>query len=182
MGGVCLKTGTDTNFTTNSNTAVNSSISNRNDNVNVVEIDTSDWQTYTNEEYGFSFRYPGGWILNDQQKNISLYSPELVGSTYANSFTIEVTENDFDSQKNQVEDSDLINGNLSLSKFNDDVEQSNINGLAVKAGTHSTAIGLDEKYYFIPLPNDVSLYFEFLKPKEKVNTLVEDVILTLEIL
>src|SRR3989339_80341 len=25
------------------------------------EVDISDWQTYTNEEYGLSFRYPGEW-------------------------------------------------------------------------------------------------------------------------
>ena len=28
-------------------------------------IDTSDWKTYTNEEYGFSFRYPEDWFIRD---------------------------------------------------------------------------------------------------------------------
>ncbi|MDX9893790.1 MAG: hypothetical protein RB292_05305 [Patescibacteria group bacterium] len=35
------------------------------------EIDTSDWLTYRNEEYGFEFKYPGewglhnGWVIDD---------------------------------------------------------------------------------------------------------------------
>ncbi|OGH83986.1 MAG: hypothetical protein A2373_01275 [Candidatus Magasanikbacteria bacterium RIFOXYB1_FULL_40_15] len=30
------------------------------------EVDISDWQTYTNEEYGLSFRYPGEWKLENE--------------------------------------------------------------------------------------------------------------------
>ncbi|MBI2415525.1 MAG: hypothetical protein HYV33_02565 [Candidatus Kerfeldbacteria bacterium] len=190
VGAGCTQPTTNQNNTNTSNVnavvVVNTNTVVANENTNTTntnsEVDTSDWLTYTNEEYGFEFRYPREWIVNDQQKNVSLYSPKLVGSTYANSLTIEITANDFVSQKKQVEDSDLINGNLSLSKFNNDIEELDINGLTAKVGTHSTAIGLDERYYFISLSNDVGLYFEFLKPTEKVNASIEDVIHTLEIL
>lgn len=178
----CTTNSANTN-SVNENT--NTVVANSNENTNteqVSEVDTSDWLTYTNEKYGFSFKYPSNWILNDHQKSINLYSQELVGSTYNNSLTIEVTENDFDSQKKQVENSDVIDGNVSLAKFNDDVEELNINSLRAKVGTHSTAIGLDEKYYFISLSDNLALYFEFLKPTDKVNTSIEDVINTLEVL
>lgn len=34
-----------------------------NTNVNSNEIDTSDWQTYENKEYGFEFKYPKEWKI-----------------------------------------------------------------------------------------------------------------------
>lgn len=52
------------------NTVVGNMNAELNTNVNVdantnssYEIDTSGWLMYTNEEYGFSFRYPGDWAL-----------------------------------------------------------------------------------------------------------------------
>ena len=33
------------------------------------DIDTSNWKTYTNEEYGFSFRYPEEWGVPSFQKS-----------------------------------------------------------------------------------------------------------------
>lgn len=46
--------------------------------------ETASWKTYTNEEYGFSFKYPSDWIVqitqNSQKSQIlglSLVSPEM---------------------------------------------------------------------------------------------------------
>ncbi|HEX6386576.1 MAG TPA: hypothetical protein VF177_18040, partial [Anaerolineae bacterium] len=33
--------------------------------VNVPEVDTSDWQTFSDEEYGFAFRYPADWVIEE---------------------------------------------------------------------------------------------------------------------
>jgi len=43
-----------------------------------TEIDTSDWLTYRNEEYGFELRYPGEWEVKIGEKNkvVLLISPE----------------------------------------------------------------------------------------------------------
>lgn len=52
----------DTNVTANMNVVVDNTntVVVKNDNSN-ENVDTSDWQTYTNDEYGFSFKYPSGW-------------------------------------------------------------------------------------------------------------------------
>jgi len=34
------------------------------------EIDTSDWLTYRNEEYGFEFKYPGDWVFIEPQEDL----------------------------------------------------------------------------------------------------------------
>lgn len=84
LGGVCTKipqantksaasstnTGSDVNVQTNSVVEINSNTNaNSHENTNASVLDTSDWLTYTNEEYGFSFRYPGDWGINENTTN-----------------------------------------------------------------------------------------------------------------
>lgn len=64
----------NTVVTTNQNTNTASNIN--------ANIDTSDWQVYTNEKYGFSFRYPSDWTIEEQsginydKSIVSITSPE----------------------------------------------------------------------------------------------------------
>jgi len=44
----------------NTNQSINTNI-----NIDVVDLDTSNWQTYRNEEYGFEFKYPRVWVIAD---------------------------------------------------------------------------------------------------------------------
>lgn len=41
-----------------------------------TDVDTSDWQTYTNEAYGISFRYPADWVVELHVDTFSIQSPE----------------------------------------------------------------------------------------------------------
>ncbi|MFC1613261.1 hypothetical protein ACFL23_02925 [Patescibacteria group bacterium] len=42
--------------------------------VGTDEIDTSDWKTYRNEEYGFELMYPEGWSLFFPKSNVNMIS------------------------------------------------------------------------------------------------------------
>lgn len=75
----------------NDNANLNSN-TNANENTNAVgtalelseditdtEIDTSDWETYTNEEYGFSFKYPSEWEVKENNQKCWIFtSPETI--------------------------------------------------------------------------------------------------------
>lgn len=80
LAGCTAEPTTNTNVTVNTNTVTNTNtdvVASSNDNTNEVvinentnteqvnEVDTSDWLTYTNEEYGFSFRYPSDWKVEE---------------------------------------------------------------------------------------------------------------------
>lgn len=39
-------------------------------------IDTSDWETYRNEMYGFELRYPKGWLIKD---NLAIGKNKITG-------------------------------------------------------------------------------------------------------
>lgn len=60
LGAACWKGVGNENVGVSENS--NTAISNTNDSGGET-IDTSDWLTYTNEEYGFSFMHPGDWKI-----------------------------------------------------------------------------------------------------------------------
>ncbi|OGY78358.1 MAG: hypothetical protein A3B74_01200 [Candidatus Kerfeldbacteria bacterium RIFCSPHIGHO2_02_FULL_42_14] len=64
------------NDSTTANSPVNENVNTPVNNTNTIEsdVDTSDWLTYTNEEYGFSFRYPGNWMTSANDNNIGCIS------------------------------------------------------------------------------------------------------------
>lgn len=68
----------------NINTTPNDNINGQQLNVNNQPIDTSDWQTYRNEELGFEVKYPSGWQWKDLSDNaVELFDPK---SEYYNEY------------------------------------------------------------------------------------------------
>ena len=66
------------------------------------EIDTSDWKTYRNEEYGFEFRYPEGWLECETPQGdygfLFLNRSEINCKNYQSNLIVKVSklESDFD--------------------------------------------------------------------------------------
>jgi|GEM_PF-2827210 len=73
-------TNSNTNTVANTNTGMNTNteVNTNSENMNTSDIDTSDWKTYENTKYGYSFMYPGDW---------SVKNSKIVEGSYATSGT-----------------------------------------------------------------------------------------------
>lgn len=83
-----------------------------------VTIDTSNWQTYKNEEYGFEVKYPTDWIFGEYPKNkygtiLYITSPDVNvehrGKLNVFGDNVEVSIFPFESIKHNVEKQPGIN-------------------------------------------------------------------------
>jgi len=57
------------------------------------EIDTSDWQTYRNKEYGYSLMYPKNWVVKDvnyyhEELKMNIKYVSFIGDNYALTFLL----------------------------------------------------------------------------------------------
>lgn len=63
----------------NQNTETNNQNNSNNSSSN--DMDTSSWKTYTNEEYGFSVKYPEGWTLNNKTEELQKTNNDTLSYT-----------------------------------------------------------------------------------------------------
>jgi hypothetical protein len=100
-------TAANTNTANNTNSANTNIVANTNTSVNTnsATIDTSDWKTYTNQTYKFSFKYPPDWKVTKTDEAIdaiTVYTGEVPDTGFVWFF--------IKGGINQVED--IINGHV----------------------------------------------------------------------
>jgi hypothetical protein len=151
---------------------------NQNVNTNAVvatsteEIDTSNWKTYRNEEYGFEFKYPGDWnlqilklsenciflkkITTDRVK-INKYTEDVMGS-------IDICHNDLSDLDSYVKDlgydissNSLISGVSSWNTGNK-IETIGIKKIKLSGFDSYFFTSLREKGYFVYFSNGQNIY------------------------
>lgn len=134
---------------------------------------------YEDKTSGFRFQYPIQWEMDgDSEKsgNFILLNPELVnGVSYSDYMSFQVSSDSFEEIKKKIEDRDRMENGASLNAF---IEVKNIQmeGISVITGTHSTAIGLDEIFYYFPLKTKKGgLYVEFRDRTPRVEALLKTV-------
>ena len=205
--GLMLLAGCTTNSTTNANvventntnTAVTTNANEANDNTNVAvvdsnentnteqgsEVDTSGWLTYTNEEYGFSFRYPSDWGEIKETSNFDGYNGlallfsnrENATSEYPITPTISITkgvyaddhDNDnlpnfdysvIDFTKTDNELSQILKRSGAISDTVTKTKINNLNAVEIKELLEGfTGKKISRTFFVIPHFNDYGMYF-----------------------
>jgi len=111
------------------------------------DIDTSDWQTYRNEELGLEFSYPEGWVLNESNNQIVVSSPVYRQNLPEGGgiFKIEQVEVNLEQFIDDYNNSDILPGGQALARIVQD-EKYFLDGQESRKLTGTTAIGIDQNF------------------------------------
>lgn len=101
-------------------------------NNSIVTDETAGWKTYTNSQYGFSFKYPSEWLLAEKTENygdarrMAIQLNYENGTNTFNSYTVEVLDSDGKTTRQFA--TDYYSG---MEGGPSDIQDSTINGQSV---------------------------------------------------
>ncbi len=136
-GCTTVSTATNTDVVTNTDTTNTNVVVNTNENTNsdqVSEVDTSDWLTYTSDEYGFSLQYPSNYSFDESHEGVNFKDVES-DSVLANQENIKFYVQNYDEAPDKKGEAyALLSTKTELSDLKSEMIQSSnvtLNGIPV---------------------------------------------------
>lgn len=155
----------------------------------------SEFQNYTNDIYHFSLVYPKSWEIFEtknyefatdfyfemnyyfSQSDISNLPP----SSLIPGFDIAVTSESFETVVKKVEDMGRVQDGSTYTKVVN-VHETTVNSFKALTGEHGSDIGLGQKFYFVPLPNqNKALWISYTYTTETAEKILVNIISSLKL-
>ncbi len=185
LAGCSSTPATNTNAAVNTNVANTNVVVNENTNTEVSsDVDTSDWLTYMNDEYGFSFKYPsewGGTVITTrgpgdyQTGSVIQIAFDNDSSRNGNQLTAVIKVETLDYKFNGPSDGNTISfASLDLTQSEADVNNALKNDttadiITTKVTTANNIQGVRLDENVVSLGGENELYIEYLLPKFNSN-------------
>ena len=126
-----------------------------------AQIDTSDWKTYRNEEYGFEFRYPDNLALvSEKDYQLVFKSSNLIAGVPDESLTIKIFSN-VDLAEFIKNEQDRINDNIFNYTFRQVSEIEGKHVYFLSAYKDALGLGINYTYLIYYAQKNIGLSFNF---------------------
>lgn len=132
----------------------------------VVADETKDWKTYRNEEYGFEFKYPENFIIDQKRMLIAPNTIIILRDNFLDIDFVINNEDKFQAQKADVKSSRI-----------EDLKMSPITGMVPVIVVYGGSEGLSQYRIFIP-DKKLDILFTYLPENERESLNLKDQILS----